>query len=149
MTRKIIQITQAPHVDYGNSQFLYALCDDGTVWFQEWDGDSQNGRSVWRKVAPIPQDEDAPMFSEVPDLPARVWPPHGITRLWHRGDDGKAQQILDNDTLVIAAAAEELIVESSTVQDAQLCLDRPLFGYEQSLTHEGHTYKIVSIEIPF
>lgn len=50
--RKIIQITATSVED--ESDILYALCDDGTLWWTNpmWVG----GNDIWRKVRDIPQE---------------------------------------------------------------------------------------------
>ncbi len=50
--RKIIQIT-------GTTGDLIALCDDGTLWFNEraYDPNGDSNNCNWHKVRSIPQDE--------------------------------------------------------------------------------------------
>jgi hypothetical protein len=50
--RKIIQIT-------GTTQDLIALCDDGTLWFNEraYDPKGVSDNCNWHKIRSIPQDE--------------------------------------------------------------------------------------------
>lgn len=49
--RKIIQIAVC-----GDDPVLFALCDDGSVWHQEWTGQHP---VKWVKEPDIPQDEEA------------------------------------------------------------------------------------------
>ena len=53
-SRKIIQITATAVA--GEADILYALCDDGTLWWTEprWVGKDD----VWRKVRDIPQEDE-------------------------------------------------------------------------------------------
>lgn len=48
--RKIIQIAV-----YGDDPVLFALCDDGSVWHQEWAGKHP---ALWVKEPDIPQDKE-------------------------------------------------------------------------------------------
>jgi len=52
--RKPVQIaTVSLNSDYSDSDIIYALCDDGTIWFTA----VKSGDYVWSKVNPIPQDD--------------------------------------------------------------------------------------------
>lgn len=55
MTRKITQITVSAVPD--ESDIIYALCDDGSVWalWREIDG---NHRSPWERMKDIPPGEE-------------------------------------------------------------------------------------------
>jgi hypothetical protein len=55
--RKVIQIAaQAPSSgtdsDAGNDAVLFALCDDGTIWFYEFMGKN----SKWERFHEVPQE---------------------------------------------------------------------------------------------
>lgn len=53
MNRKIIHIEIEPSPD--SKTFLYALCDDGSVWMLEYD--FVDKKCTWNKFCPdIPQD---------------------------------------------------------------------------------------------
>jgi hypothetical protein len=52
MKRKIIQICTSVIND---TEAVYALCDDGTVWCLTWSHPSQ-----WDRMHDIPQEEDQP-----------------------------------------------------------------------------------------
>lgn len=59
--RKIIQIAavHAPFDEEGAvpaADRLYALCDDGSVWYTQW---SQQLRPHWVRLADIPSGSDA------------------------------------------------------------------------------------------
>lgn len=52
-SRKIIQICSSSlRDDYIAPDILYALCDDGTVWFME------SVDKGWHKISDIPQGEE-------------------------------------------------------------------------------------------
>lgn len=60
MNRKIVQITAVPWTDCsesGNSYTshieLFALCNDGTVWFR-----NAGGGGPWVQIQPIPKGEE-------------------------------------------------------------------------------------------
>ena len=57
ISRKIIQITATAVDDIAEADILYALCDDGTVWWTRplWAGE----HDTWRKIHDIPQEENA------------------------------------------------------------------------------------------
>lgn len=53
--RKVIQI--AATADPGaTSDLLYALCDDGTLWWIE--PQLRGDKDIWRKVRDVPQEEN-------------------------------------------------------------------------------------------
>lgn len=53
--RKIVQI--AATADPGaTSDLLYALCDDGTLWWIE--PQLRGDKDIWRKVRDVPQEEN-------------------------------------------------------------------------------------------
>lgn len=58
--RKVIQISTAgivgDGVSHGENHITTALCDDGTVWERGWPINNNDGE--WRKLPPIPQDND-------------------------------------------------------------------------------------------
>jgi hypothetical protein len=56
MTRKPVQIAVVPDT-YTHYETLYALCDDGSLWFlmQPCAGVD---RGEWKPLPPIPADED-------------------------------------------------------------------------------------------
>jgi len=53
MKRKIIQIT-APKYNPNSINELWALCDDGTVWFLLY---TDRLEQKWQRIKEIPQDE--------------------------------------------------------------------------------------------
>lgn len=57
MNRKIIQISSDPAVDSEdpNSNCLYALCDDGTLWLWSYDYNEPKGKFRWSQIdiAPV------------------------------------------------------------------------------------------------
>ena len=48
--RRVIQLVVCKHE---HMERVYALCDDGTIWSEEWDG---KGQLIWVKKPDIPQD---------------------------------------------------------------------------------------------
>ncbi len=52
MSRKIIQIATTTGTE-GGCDFVYALCDDGTLWYLY----NQTG-ATWRDLPDVPQPED-------------------------------------------------------------------------------------------
>lgn len=52
--RKVVQISVIPlGSDYMNDEVIYALCDDGTMWFTSVTSDDYK----WTKINSIPQDD--------------------------------------------------------------------------------------------
>lgn len=47
--RKVIQIKAVKNHVHDT---VYALCDDGSIWYEQWNGH----QLVWMKKPPIPQD---------------------------------------------------------------------------------------------
>lgn len=47
--RKIVQVTTGVH--WADEHVLYALCDDGTLWYLS----SEKGKTMWVREIPIPQ----------------------------------------------------------------------------------------------
>lgn len=59
MKRKIVQIAiQECPSNYTNNQTLFALADDGTVWFLPNPQYPTDDPSNWFQVAPLPQPAD-------------------------------------------------------------------------------------------
>jgi hypothetical protein len=52
--RKITQIAVSPDTK-ATFPCLYAVCDDGTVWFMNL----ERSRGVWEREEPIPQDKES------------------------------------------------------------------------------------------
>lgn len=51
--RKIVQLVTSPAITPGNAGLLYALCDDGSLW---WKTDELG--NPWKLEEPIPQGTD-------------------------------------------------------------------------------------------
>lgn len=57
MKRKIVQISAVVIEDVAH---CYALCDDGSLW---WEG--FNSKNVWNRLPDIPQDEVQPKGGDI------------------------------------------------------------------------------------
>lgn len=51
MKRKVIQILYAPRIGDDNYSVLYALCDDGTIWWK-----NERMGAPWQRDDEIPQE---------------------------------------------------------------------------------------------
>ena len=56
MKRKIIQITST-HPSGDNYVYLFALCDDGTVWSYNFYARSHGG-TLWEQIDNVPQGKE-------------------------------------------------------------------------------------------
>jgi hypothetical protein len=53
--RRIVQIAVDPAFTSDQTSIIYALCNDGSIWWREASDDD-----TWHQISAIPQDEGAP-----------------------------------------------------------------------------------------
>ncbi len=140
MTRKIIQLA-------ADESWLYALCDDGTLW-------QGSGSGGWSRCEAIPQEETDPPI-EIPPAPVPLTPAwlKPLLGLWAVNREHlAAYRILDDtDLRQYGSNTAVALVEARDPDEARrvYCDYRRVPGCQMKLNAEGKQFDFISDQIPF